>query len=189
MCINAIRSEIDGLQCKYLRDDMETNPQCLAKLKQCDIFQLGLLYRSILIRDATFWRSSINAINDAIQELVVLDYSNSVQTSFAALYCINCGRAFGNPASAGGLGAPLCHCLSYNYMHKHCSRCGVFINNAFSSHICDAQLQALSQASNTHLEKHRSKCSWVPVLKRKMNRILSEVEGLRFFEFPSRTWN
>jgi hypothetical protein len=169
---------------------MKTNPQCLAKLKQCDIFQLGHLYRRILILDATFWRSSINAINDAIQELVALDYSNSVQTSFAALYCIYCGRAFGNPASAGSLGTPVCNCQTYNYIrYTHCARCGVFINNAVSSHICDAQLQALSQASNTHLEKHRSKCSWVPVLKRKMNRILSEVEGLRFSEFPSRTWN
>ncbi|KAA8913673.1 hypothetical protein FN846DRAFT_929155 [Sphaerosporella brunnea] len=99
-CMNAIRAEIDGLECKYLRDDWESNPQCSEKLKQCDALQLGLIYRSVLVSGAATWSGSVNAIVEVVQKCVVLEYENSPAPS-SNLYCLNCGRQSNPPTGSG----------------------------------------------------------------------------------------
>jgi hypothetical protein len=179
-CIDAIRAEIGSLKGKYLQDDRETNLHCSAKLKQCDLLQLGLLYRSVLVSNAAIWSGSVDAIEEAVQKLEALNYENppsTSQPSFATLYCPQCGeKAF--ERNLVGFWNAMCNCIYY----EHCPFCSREVhNNNFKSHRCT--VLSASRIYHTGTE-----CSYVPKLKLEMNLILEDVRGLKFADFPSRTW-
>ncbi|KAF8247325.1 hypothetical protein K440DRAFT_661520 [Wilcoxina mikolae CBS 423.85] len=72
-CVNSFRAHVESVEHKYLGEVWESKAVCSydTHAKQCDAMQLGLLYRSLLVRGCTYTDSLID-IADTVKKIPVL---------------------------------------------------------------------------------------------------------------------